>query len=549
MQPSHRRNWRLLSACLAGLMVAAFAVPTAALAQKTEKQKPAKGKAGLFERAVEQYNQNDLSGSLETFQILGKKRPKDALVKSWIGFVLYGLMRYDEAIPVLQKSIELAEDQNVASADTLNTLGMVYLAQKKHDAAIASFSKSIAVLEEDAGGEGLPSNSSPYFNLGSTHLKKGELDQSLAAFKKAAQISDALLDAKIKAEPDTSGKVQADADAEVAEWRAQVAIAKREAAEAHNNVGYVYDRKKQAADAVGHYRRAVELQPSNALYVRNLGLAYSNSGDTTNSIATLDRAAKLNSKDYATRVTLAGEYLKQPDTAKAIAEFKAASAIKPSEFLPHYNLGVLYVQTGKYPDAIRSLSQAVRLQQDNASALNSLGWAYYKAGNLTKSAEMYQRAIQSAPTLQSAHANLGVVLDKLGKREQAIGSWQQALKLKTDDHATRGQLANAYLEEEQYAKSIAQYRILVKANPKDAGSYTNLGVALERNGSSSDEAMSAYKSAIQADPKFYVAYNNLGALYERRGKKALAIENYRKALVINPAFPAAKKNLARLKGK
>jgi superkiller protein 3 len=61
-----------------------------------------------------------------------------------------------------------------------------------------------------------------------------------------------------------------------------------------------------------------------------------------------------------------------------------------------------------------------------------------------------------------------------------------------------------------------------------------------------DEAVTAYQQAIQANPKLALAYNNLGAAYERQGKRSQAIDEYRRALQIDPGYADAKRNLSRL---
>jgi len=56
-----------------------------------------------------------------------------------------------------------------------------------------------------------------------------------------------------------------------------------------------------------------------------------------------------------------------------------------------------------------------------------------------------------------------------------------------------------------------------------------------------DEAIENYRKAIQINPNFAVALNNLGIALADKGRLEEAIENYRKAIQVNPNFAVALK--------
>lgn len=63
-----------------------------------------------------------------------------------------------------------------------------------------------------------------------------------------------------------------------------------------------------------------------------------------------------------------------------------------------------------------------------------------------------------------------------------------------------------------------------------------------------DEAEKLYKEIIMLRPDHALYYVNLGVLYHRWNKKALAVDSYRRALVINPNLSNARKYLRLLQG-
>jgi Tfp pilus assembly protein PilF len=63
--------------------------------------------------------------------------------------------------------------------------------------------------------------------------------------------------------------------------------------------------------------------------------------------------------------------------------------------------------------------------------------------------------------------------------------------------------------------------------------YTNLGSVYQKMGQL-DKAMENYDKAITLDPNDYLAYNNRGAIFAKVGQFDKAIESYNKAVISNP---------------
>jgi tetratricopeptide (TPR) repeat protein len=473
-----------------------------------------------FSRGVERFKQEKLDEALAAFKEAELKEPKDAIIQSWIGYVSFRLGKYDDAIKYLKSSLELVPN----NPDTSNNLGNAYLAKGDVEHAVEAYQRTVDLVKGKPGN-----HADPYYNLGNALVKKGDLENALAAFLEAE-----------KQDPNDP-LIQ-------------------------NNLGFVYERKhtlnadaNPIAPAVEHYRKAVEKQPSNAIFQRNLGLAARKQpGAAAEALRALKRAIQLDPKDYSSHLALAEEYQNGKQLDAAAEEYRQAAALKPNEFIPRYNLGLLYAKqardTGsatarkaKYNLAISQLRQAAKLRPSDHRPLGALGWVNFNAGNLTEAANWYQKAIQAEPTLQSAHANLGLVMDRLKQPDRAIKHWRDAVKLEPTDVATRSLLASAYLNKQQWTEAAAEYREIVRQDPKDARSFNNLGYALEKLGKL-DEAVATYKQAIELEPRLAVAHNNLGACYERQGQKDLARQCYLKARQVDPNFEDAKKNLQRLGG-
>ncbi len=89
---------------------------------------------------------------------------------------------------------------------------------------------------------------------------------------------------------------------------------------------------------------------------------------------------------------------------------------------------------------------------------------------------------------------------------------------------------------------VALWEDVVIKSPDSAKAHYNLGTAFYDN-RFVDKAIEQYKSALRLDPAFTEAHNNLGIAYDFKGWVDEAIEHYRTALSLRPEHAKAHSNL------
>jgi tetratricopeptide (TPR) repeat protein len=80
-----------------------------------------------------------------------------------------------------------------------------------------------------------------------------------------------------------------------------------------------------------------------------------------------------------------------------------------------------------------------------------------------------------------------------------------------------------------YDQAIAEYRLALQGNPKDAVLLNKMGIAYQQLGNL-DQAERSYKKAMKADKQFSSAVNNLGTLEYQRKRYGRSIKYYKDAL-------------------
>ena len=89
----------------------------------------------------------------------------------------------------------------------------------------------------------------------------------------------------------------------------------------------------------------------------------------------------------------------------------------------------------------------------------------------------------------------------------------------------------------RYVLTVAE-----RAYFKSSVAHNNLGAVLVKQGELED-AVEHYREALRIDPAYAEAHNNLGVALIERGELEAAVEHYREALRINPAYAEAHYNL------
>jgi tetratricopeptide (TPR) repeat protein len=111
-------------------------------------------------------------------------------------------------------------------------------------------------------------------------------------------------------------------------------------------------------------------------------------------------------------------------------------------------------------------------------------------------------------------------------------------------HATAPQVNDfaAYLAKRGMPKvALGFQEYAVKLQPADPTLWLNLGT-IRRTAGSASGATAAFKKTIELDPGNAWAHYNLGAVYDAEKEYDAAIEEYRRALVLDPDLADPRKN-------
>jgi len=301
-------------------------------------------------------------------------------------------------------------------------------------------------------------------------------------------------------------------------------------------------------EALGHFEAAVKHFPQNAKMRNNLGACLAAGGQLGQAQKELDQAIKLKpdyALAYANRawlfLALEQPKLALPDLEKALA---MQGDLKPAV------LGAVrtYLYFGNTEQACVLGERAFIKWPDDVQSCLLAGDAYLAAGDLRTARTRYQKALVFGPNNPRVLLKLASIAERLGDLDDAIRRARSAAEI-SPDNAEAHLALGKYLEMNRNPRAAEiQYNRALEVNPSAAVRQAVYGPLLRVliKTSKADEADKLSKRWLNEHPQSAECrYNRAWVTSQLPGpeNKTEAIDEYRKALALNPDLVQAHYNL------
>jgi tetratricopeptide (TPR) repeat protein len=210
-----------------------------------------------------------------------------------------------------------------------------------------------------------------------------------------------------------------------------------------NNLGIALAAQGKLEQAVGQYRRALELEPRVAETRYNLGLALVYLGRPDDAVTEFERALQIDPGNADALNNLGHLALARGQLDAAIGYFRRAVELRPTMDQAHYNLAIALGARGALVEAAGHYRKVLELDPSFAMAHNNLGTVLHRQGDLDAAMSEYREALRLDPSIGMSHRNLGLALIVLGRYAEAMPHLERALEIDPDDAAARQALETA----------------------------------------------------------------------------------------------------------
>jgi tetratricopeptide (TPR) repeat protein len=298
-------------------------------------------------------------------------------------------------------------------------------------------------------------------------------------------------------------------------------------------LGIVALQSGDAAAAVTHIRRAIELDGQHAAFHANLGEAYRNLARWAEAQSSYERALQLNPHLAEAHCNLGVvlEQLGKPDAA--VEHYEQTVAIKPDFPAAQRRLGLALRTLGRLDEAAVPLARAIALNERDLESRFALANVYQSQQRWPEAEKQYRAALAIHPHWPEAMNGLGVIAHARHRPVEAISHYAGALQLRPDYFEALYNWGIALAARRLSAEAVAKFREAIAVRPDSADAHCRLGTALQWLGRLDDAAV-AYRQALQLRPNFVVALCNLGTVLHELGQTDDAITCFENALQADP---------------
>jgi protein O-mannosyl-transferase len=273
----------------------------------------------------------------------------------------------------------------------------------------------------------------------------------------------------------------------------------------HNNLGKAYYENGRLDEALFHFLKANETLQTH--FARQYNLA--NLEDASQQ----QRVANLAEPHY----NLASVYLDKGDLKQALDEYRTAIRLNPNYFSAYLGLGSIYTRRGQTDRAIEAFQTAIQKRKsatgkaDYALARLNLGEVYGRTGKFADAIRELSLAVHHDPSLVPGHYNLGLAYLMTGRLAEAEQALTTCLALAPGFEPALFTLARVSQAKGEWQRSTRQFEKFLSVKGEHADAYYQIGWNYQQAGQR-DDAVENYKKALTVDPKLLKAKINLGKL-------------------------------------
>ena len=291
-------------------------------------------------------------------------------------------------------------------------------------------------------------------------------------------------------------------------------------AEAHANLGVVFQKQKRYMEALAEYRKAENLNPSNMNTKVNIGTLYQEQKKYNEAISIYDTILQMQPHNVNVMVYKA-ECLKElKRNEDAISLYKTALELEPKNSSIKAKLFELLKDTMPTDEVLAFLYKNVQDSPMDANTYYEFAYELHKANKIDDAIVYYLETIKLDNTNVDAYVNLSQAYRQKKNYSEAYNIINKAKFIAPDNEIVKKQfelvskesaaniysIASSAFQSGDYQKAIFEY---LRIDPPTADVYLGIAAsyqALKNN----PEAINYYKKAMELDTKnsdypYYIA--------------------------------------------
>lgn len=382
-------------------------------------------------------------------------------------------------------------------------LGDLYAAQGDYADAEQAYQQAISVAPAGEWQTGTiePPDLSAYIQLASLYETTGRMSDALQLLKTAIQAAPA------------SGTAQT----ALGDW---------------------YAAQADYGNAEKSYKQAVQLEPANSSAYIALGLNYQLQGRQSDALALYQSAITANPANADLLVALGDYQLARGNVITATQTYQQAVRLAPADVDARAALAKAYGWQGQFQQAEKTLNDSIGLVAGSPTPYVALGDYYLGRQNWDAAISAYRNALTKSPADVLAHQ--GIIKSYLGQKQTQAAVAESQAWMKSAPGGDPQPLLALGLSQRAAGDlegSTATYQRVIEQWSGNVDGYLGLAQTLQAQGQFA-QAASILERAMAVAPSVPEVYLEHGQTQEVLGNTDAALQDYRRASVLNASLGA-----------
>ena len=292
-------------------------------------------------------------------------------------------------------------------------------------------------------------------------------------------------------------------------------------------------KENRLDEAERDFREIIAAHPQIGGAYANLGVVYMRRKQWANALEMLNEAERLMPEVAGIRLNIGLAYYRQNEYLKAIPSFESVVRDQPDALQPRHLLGLCYFFAERWADAANTLEPLWAREYSQLSYLYVLSIAAHRAGMKDLDERATSQLIKAGDGSPEFHLFMGKAHLNLEQYDLALSDFQAAAEANPRLTFVHFNLGLTYLKKQDYEHARDEFLKDAAVEPDLALNYDELGDVYSLMQQDSD-AEKNYRSALRRDPRLVNSYVGLAKIYQRSKKYAEALSAIDSASKLDP---------------
>jgi tetratricopeptide (TPR) repeat protein len=255
---------------------------------------------------------------------------------------------------------------------------------------------------------------------------------------------------------------------------------------AHNNYGNVLVTQHRNAEAIKHFKKALQYAPHSDYFLNNLAINLFLTGNKIDALKFIDEAIQHNPRYYGSYVNKAIILASEKDYESSEKLLKFCFNLRQKEYKSVALLASILVEQMRYDEAIILLNNTIPLIYDKdplkINLLNLIGEIRYKKNELDRAIIAFSDALKLNENDIASLRNMALAAKMKKKYNTALEMIQKAISIAPLNGELKSILADIYYENQQFSKAYLNYRRALALDYNQQNSHEGLAKTLRHYG-------------------------------------------------------------------